>query len=404
MARTAWMHCFAGVSAEAALGALVDAGADLVEVRKLVERLPIGSWAMGAEPVQRAGMAATHVVIVHDDDPSLVRTYGHVSAVVEEARLPERVRMRSLDVLAALAQVSAALHRTDVQRAQLHGIGDAATIVGIVGTCAALELLGIDEVTSSPVAQGSGVARTRGTVVPIPSPTVLGLLAERQVPTYGHELGVDLTTPAGAAIVTALSSSFGPMPRMRPAAIGYGAQDHDLDGLPSVVQVVVGERIPREHPGQRLVQLDTNVDDVTGVVLAHTVSALMDAGAIDAWITPTVSSRNRPVQIISALCDPVLVEQVAAVLLRETGALGVRSHSVERWSGARELVEVDVAGYPLQVRVGPGRVRADMDDAATIARRTGLPLREVLSRAEAAWRRSVEVRQLHPASQPTEES
>jgi pyridinium-3,5-bisthiocarboxylic acid mononucleotide nickel chelatase len=401
MSRVAWFHCFAGITGTNALGALVDAGADLDEIRAMVERLPIGGWALGAEPTQRAGVGATSVVIAHDDDPSVVRTFAHVSALIEEARLPDRVRERSLDVLSMLAQVEGALHGVSTPKMQMHATGGPATIVSVVGTCAALELLGIDEVLSSAVAQGSGMVRgPKGVMQPVPQPMVVGLFAERSVPTYGHEISVELTTPTGAAIISALATSFGPMPRMRPSVIGYGAGERDLDGLPNAVQVVIGERIPREHLAQRLVQLDTNVDDVNGTVLGHTVSALMDAGAVDAWMTSTVSGHGRPAQIVSAVCDPTAVEQVALVLLRETGALSVRSHAVDRWAASRQIVEVDVAGYPLQIQVGPGRVKAEADDAAVIARRTGLPLREVLSRAEAAWRRASEVRQLHPAAQP----
>jgi uncharacterized protein (DUF111 family) len=133
-------------------------------------------------------------------------------------------------------------------------------------------------------------------------------------------------------------------------------------------------------------QLEVNVDDATGEVLAHAIAALLDAGAHDAWVTPIVMKKGRPAYTVSALAEPALANQVARVLAAETGSLGIRGRQLERWPAARTGAEVDVEGVPIRVKVSAGRVKVEHDDAARAARRTGLPLREVLSRAEAAWR------------------
>ena len=133
--------------------------------------------------------------------------------------------------------------------------------------------------------------------------------------------------------------------------------------------------------------LEVNVDDATGETLAHAVAALLDAGAHDAWITPIVMKKGRPAHTVSALADPALADQVAAVLTAETGSLGVRGDDLHRWPAARTAGQVEVDGLPVRVKVGAGRVKVEHDDAARAARRTGLPLREVVSRAEEAWRR-----------------
>jgi uncharacterized protein (DUF111 family) len=135
--------------------------------------------------------------------------------------------------------------------------------------------------------------------------------------------------------------------------------------------------------------LEVNVDDATGETLAHAVAALLDAGAHDAWITPIVMKKGRPAHTVSALADPALADQVGAVLVRETGSLGVRGETLQRWPSARVDGQVDVDGVPVRVKVGAGRVKVEHDDAARAARRTGLPLREVVSRAEEAWRRRI---------------
>jgi uncharacterized protein (TIGR00299 family) protein len=390
MTTLAWFHCFAGIAGDMALGSLVDAGADLDEVRAMLERLPVGGWALDAEPVLRAGVAATHVH-VKADDTDVVRTYAHITGVIDEARLPERVRQRAQATFAVLAQVEGRLHRRPTEQVHFHEVGGLDAIVDIVGTCVALELLGVDEVRASAVATGTGMVRTAHGLLPNPAPAVVELL--RGAPTHGRDVGVELTTPTGAALLAAMATGFGPLPAMIIDATGFGAGSRDVDGLPNVTQVVIGTATAaggEPRAGQAVQLLEVNVDDATGETLAHAIAALLDAGAHDAWITPMIMKKGRPAHTVSALADPALAEQVARVLMAETGSLGVRGQHLERWPAARRGDEVEVEGLPVRVKVSAGRTKVEHDDAARAARRTGLPLREVVARAEAAWRRRVE--------------
>jgi len=381
---TAWFHCFAGIAGDMALGSLLDAGADLDEVRGILERLPVTGWRLEVESVLRAGLGATRAVVVVSDDV-VVRTYMHIVALVEEARLPPRVASRSLATFAALAGVEGELHRRPPERVHFHEVGGHDTLVDVVGTAAALEVLDVDEVLSSSVATGTGTIRSAHGFLPNPSPAVVRLL--RGAPTYGRDLAVELTTPTGAALLCALSSGFGPLPPMRVESTGFGAGSRDLDGLPNCTQVVVGAAMSEEvQPGHPLVVLETNVDDATGETLAHAVEVLLGAGALDAWITPVLMKKGRPGHTVSALVDIALVGSVRHALRSETGSLGVRSWPVERWAARREFDTVIVDGMPVRVKIGPGRVKAEHADAARVAARTGRPLREVLSDAESQWR------------------
>ena len=384
MTNAAWFHCFSGIAGDMALGALIDAGADIDEVSSLCERIPVSGWTLDAEPVLRAGMASTHVV-VHTQETSVVRTYSHIAAMVEEARLPERVRKRALATFEALAVAEGRIHRRPPEQVHFHEVGALDAIVDIVGTAAALEVLDVDEVFASAVANGTGMTRAAHGALPIPAPAVVELL--RGAPTYGVEVPVELTTPTGAALLAANVVGWGPMPSMEIAAIGFGAGSREIDGRPNVVQVVLGARVDALGSGQPLLQLEVNVDDATGEALAHTVATLLDAGANDAWITPIVMKKGRPAYTVAAMCDPALGAQVAEVLRRETGSLGVRGTTIDRWPAARTEEEVEVAGYPLRVKVSAGRIKVEHDDAARVAKRTGLPLREVISLAEESARR-----------------
>jgi uncharacterized protein (DUF111 family) len=177
---------------------------------------------------------------------------------------------------------------------------------------------------------------------------------------------------------------------MRIECAGFGAGTRELDARPNLVQVVIGDAAASAPTvGQPVMVLEANVDDATGEMLAHTIAALLEAGAHDAWVTPIVMKKGRPGHTVSALCDPILTEQVARVLTAETGSLGVRGATIERWPAAREESTVEVDGLPVRIKVSPGRIKVEHDDAARVARRSARPLREVLSLAEEAARRQL---------------
>jgi hypothetical protein len=214
------------------------------------------------------------------------------------------------------------------------------------------------------------------------------LLASVMAPTRGIDVPFELTTPTGAGILAALASGFGPMPPMAIASSGFGAGARDLDHLPNVTQVVIGESLATPATaGQPVTLLEANIDDATGETLAHTIAVLLEAGAHDAWVTPMVMKKGRPAHTVHVLVEPTEAGRLADVLARETGTLGVRGSTLQRWPSSREINEVEVEGDTVRVKVSPNRVKVEHDDAARVARRTGLPLREVVSLAEEAWRR-----------------
>ena len=386
MKRAAWFHCFAGIAGDMALGSLLDAGADLDELLSLLARLPVPGWKLEVSPTMRSGIAATSVSVLSEES-AIIRTSSHIVGLIEEARLPDRVRDRSLAVFSALAEAEGQIHRRPPSSVHFHEVGGVDAIIDVVGTCAALEVLGVDEVHASAVATGTGMVRSAHGMLPNPGPAVLELL--RGAPTYGRDLAVELTTPTGAALLAGLACGWGAMPRCTVEATGYGAGSRELDDLPNLTQVVLGTLTspgPAAEAGQPVVLIEANLDDATGETIAHAVAALLAAGAHDAWVTPIVMKKGRPGHTVSALCDPALARQVGRTLASETGSLGVRGTTLERWPANRSVDEVDVNGYPVRVKVSPGRVKAEYSDAARVARLTGLPLREVSFRAEETWR------------------
>ena len=380
----AWFNCFCGVAGDMALGALVDAGADPDAVRDILDGLALPGWELLVSPTLRGGIAAADVT-VQVSESGVVRTASHILGLIGDAELPERVRRRALAVFRALATTESRLHGRPVEQVHFHEVGGLDAIVDVVGTCAALEVLDVSEVYVSPIAQGQGMIRSAHGHLPIPAPATIELL--RGAPTFGTDVPLELTTPTGAALMTALASGFGAMPAMTVSSVGYGAGDRDLQDRPNVTQVVIGRSEASLRAGQEVQLLETNVDDVTGEMLAYTTGALLQAGAHDAWITPVVMKKGRPAHVVSALVDPALAATVADVMLTETGSLGIRATTLQRWPRSRAQVEVHVDGLRVRLKVAPGRVKVEHDDAAAVAAATGRPLREVTELAVEAWQR-----------------
>ena len=383
----AWFHCFAGIAGDMAFGALLDAGADLDEVRTLLERLPVRGWSVRTDDVLRGGIGATKLV-VDVEETTVVRTYGHIVGMIEEARLPARARDRALATFAAIAQAEARLHRRPIEQVHFHEVGALDSIIDVVGVCVALEVLGVDVIASSAVATGTGMIRAAHGMLPNPAPAVVELLASVGAPTHGLDLPFELTTPTGAGLLAALATSFGPLPPMSITSTGFGAGTRDMEHMPNATQVVLGTSLATPVvEGQPVTLLEANIDDATGETLAHTIAVLLEAGAHDAWVTPMVMKKGRPAHTLHVLVEPVEAGRLADVLARETGTLGVRGSTMQRWPVSREIDEVTVEGDVVRVKVSPNRVKVEHDDAARVARRTGIPLREVVSLAEEAWRR-----------------
>ncbi len=415
MTRTVWFNCCAGVAGDMLLAALIDAGADRLAVMDAWGALGIDGFAATWEPVQRCGVASlwTNIAIDdehdhdhdhdddHDDDhdqdheqrtnehsePHTHRPARDVLALIEGADMPAEIVSSALAVYRRLAEIEGEIHGTDADDVELHEVGALDSILDVVGVCAALHDLGIRHLTYSPIAVGHGTVGTAHGRLPNPVPAVTRLLAATGARTIGIDTTMELATPTGVALLTVLGNACGPMPAMTVQATGFGAGTADPPGRPNVVQAVVGTA---EHAaadaagwaGRPCHLLEANVDDVTGEVLAHTITVLLDDGAHDAWVTPIVMKKGRPAHTVSALCDDASFERVRRRLIDETGTLGVRATTVQRWPQQRDERTVSVDGHQVRVKVSDGRVKVEHDDAQRAAAALGRPLRSVLMHAE----------------------
>ena len=380
---TVWIHPFNGIAGDMMLGALIDAGADVDVVRARLESLGVDDWSIRTELIQRHGISATNLT-VETNEGHTHRTAADIAAIVDASELSGTVRANAKRVFTVLAEAEGAVHDMDPATVHFHEVGGIDAIVDVVGTCIALELLEIERVVVAPVAVGHGITKSAHGRIPHPAPATVRLL--ESIPVQGLDTNVELTTPTGAAIVRALADEFGAAPAMTLTSSGFGAGDADLPNHPNLLQVLIGDSASPETTSDHLAVLETNVDDLSGEYLAHAVTQLLEAGALDAWTTPIAMKRGRPAVTLSALVNPADIDRVGAVLLRETGSLGYRVGGVDRRSVDRTIGTVTIEGHDIAIKSSPDTVKAEFVDVAAAARVLGRPARLVAAEAEAKWR------------------
>ncbi|UGQ13251.1 nickel pincer cofactor biosynthesis protein LarC [Yinghuangia sp. ASG 101] len=380
----AWIDCSAGVAGDMLLAALVDAGAALPAVRAAVEAVVPGEVALACEEVRRAGLRAAYVTVSPARHDHAHRTWHDVRGLLTRAELPAPVRENALAVFARLAAAEARVHGTAVDDVHFHEVGAWDSIADVVGTCAAVHDLGVTGVTASPIAVGSGRVHTAHGELPVPAPAVAELCGGWRVFAGGDG---ELATPTGVALVTTLARTCAALSPMRLHATGVGAGTRDVPGRPNVVRVLLGA--PDEAATASAVLLESNVDDLDPRAWPSVLTALLDAGAHDAWLVPVLMKKGRPAHTLSVLAPANHTASLRDAVFRLTSTLGVREHPVTRSTLARGWTHVAVHGTRLPVKVGhrDGTVvqaTPEYADAAELAAARALPVHVVLTAATTA--------------------
>ncbi len=387
MTTAAWFQCSAGVAGDMTMAALVDAGADQFSIINAVHSLNIDGWAITFEAVQRCGVRSTWANVVVDDHghAHTHRPARQIFDLIGSSDLSSLTRERALKVYQTLAEVEGEIHGVSPEDVELHEVGAVDSIIDVVGSCAAIESLEIDQISHSPIGVGHGTVTTAHGQFPNPVPAVSRLLTMQRAASFGVDTTMELATPTGVALMTVLSASPSgtPMPAMDLQAVGFGAGTADVPSRPNVVQVVLGNLAGQnDAPGQMAVELSVNVDDATGEVLADAIEQLLAAGAFDAWITPIVMKKGRPAFTVHALCDSARLDVVRTTMITHTGSLGIRATEVQRWPQPRSEQVVIVEGHEIRVKVAEHRVKVEFDDAKAVATATGRPVRHIIAMAE----------------------
>lgn len=388
--RIAYFDAFAGVSGDMILGALVDAGAPLEALQKVLAGLPIPGLGLRAERVRRKGLAGTKVTVLTEEPSPPLRHLSDLERVVAEGDLSPRVREMALAVFRRLAEAEARVHGLPLDHVHFHEVGAADTVADVVGAAAGLEALGVERVAASPLPASPGWIKGEHGSLPLPAPAALELMRGLPVrPLAPSSAGNgERVTPTGAAILGAWAEAWGLIPEMIPSAIGYGAGERDDPDIPNLLRVVVGEAVVSSHP-ERLVILETNIDDMSPQLFAPMLDRLLKAGALDVYLTPIIMKKGRPATLVSVLAPAQTVENLAQILYEETTTIGVRWHEVARRALPRrwETVETEFGRARVKLaewRPGEWKAMPEYEDCVALAEGAGVPVRVVQAAVMAA--------------------
>jgi len=392
---TLYLDPWTGVSGDMLLAALLDLDREGDRLEAAL-RTAIAGLGLDQDLVEVArevewGVACTRVR-VHADRTAPLRHLTEMERLLAEATLSDEVRAHALGAIRMLAEVEAAIHGCGAEEIHFHEVGAVDTLVDVVGTFTLLEALGVETVFVGMIPVGGGTVEIAHGRMGVPAPATARLL-EGYTVVGGPEM-VELTTPTGALLIRRMAAPQGPLPCMTVQKTGYGAGSRKLEHGPNLLRVLVGAA--EGHPnGDVIVELQTNLDDVSPEITAHTMTAARQAGAVDVWSVPAFMKKNRPGVVVHALVDPGHEDEVASALFRESGTLGLRRYPVSRRLAARGTVAVEVGGEHVSVKWGrwQGRlvsVAAEYEDAARAAEATGLSVKDVMALAGARARAELE--------------
>jgi len=336
-AAIAYLDCFAGISGDMMLAALIDAGLPPAVLRQGLDQMALGAVALDIQTTRLQGLRATRVEVSGGGGQPL-RTLADLLAILHRSGLAEEITVPAGRVFHLLAEAEAKVHGVPVDAVHFHEIGAVDTIVDVVGAMIGLHHLGIGELFCSPVPLGHGIVDCAHGRLPLPAPAVCELLHE--VPVYGIDCATETVTPTGAALLKALATGFGPLPPMTIAATGCGAGSRDLAGdRPNLLRLIVGTSRPAAE-AQRVEIIETNLDDWSPEGFPYLSDLLLARGALDVNIAPIQMKKGRPAFRLQVICDPAQGHEIKAAILSETTAIGLRFRTEQRLTLAREPVAV----------------------------------------------------------------
>src|SRR5919197_2863782 len=344
--RILYFDCFSGISGDMALGALLDAGLPLDDLKRALGGLLTNGAHLHAKRVLRAGVSATKFTVhehahehaggstdhlggstehLHHHGEHLAgsghhhRSLPQIFALIDGAALPGAARDRAKTMFRRLAEVEASIHEMPIEKVHLHEVGALDSIVDIVGIAFAMEWVGADRILSSALNLGGGMVHSAHGHFPVPAPATMKLLG--RAPVYSGAVQKELVTPTGALIVSTYASEFGPIPPMSVDRIGYGAGDRDEPTTPNVLRVLIGQAA--EMCGDRVTVVECEIDDMNPQIFGVVMDRLYAAGALEVFYVPVQMKKNRPGTLLTVIVAPEKRRSIADVIFRETTTIGL---------------------------------------------------------------------------------
>lgn len=374
----AYIDCFSGISGDMFLGALLDAGLPVEELRRQLNLLDLDGYTLTVGKKTCGAIAAT-TLLVESSESHPHRTLGDIRQLIAASHLAEPVKATALAIFSLLAEAEAKVHGRPVDAVHFHEVGGIDSIVDIVGAAIGLAALKITRLHCAPLPMPRGWVRCAHGLLPLPAPAVCKLL--HGVPTYGVELDQELVTPTGAAIVKALASAYGPLPPMTMSAVGYGAGSQELsNGQPNLLRLILGTaRIAVE--AQEVEVIETHLDDWSPETFPYLSERLFFLNALDVALIPIQMKKGRPGFLLRVICDRAVALAVKECILSETTAIGLRFRTEQRWTLPREAGTVPTRWGEVKakkVTTPAGEVLTpEYEDCKRVAIAHHVPIKEV---------------------------
>jgi len=376
----AFFDCFAGISGDMTVAALIDLGLEEEYLTDQLKRLDLAGYALRVGRSRRRCLAGVHFQVeVAGDQPH--RSYGAIRRIIEDSSIDDAAKATALKMFELVATAEGHVHGVPKDDVHFHEVGAVDSIIDVVGAALGVHRLGIDRVVCSPLPLSRGFVPTCHGTLPTPAPATLEIIKGAVV--RGSDASIELVTPTGAAIACALADEFGPYPSFVPLKTGYGLGTSDPEEFPNALRIVIGNE-PSAVTTDRVGELSCTVDDLDPRLLGDLMDVLFSRGALDVTYTPVHMKKGRPGTIVTVLAPPELSGELSHVLLTHTTTLGVRLANRERMVLRRRLEHAQTSFGDVRVKMvrlpdGRWERRAEFDDVREIARRTGRPAREILS-------------------------
>ena len=381
-----YFDCFAGISGDMTLGALIDLGVPQKYLMQELSKLGVAGYSLHAGRVQRSGISARQVQVKINRHEHHHRTFKDIEKIISKSSLQAGIKERSIAVFGLIARAEGKVHNKKAEAVHFHEVGAIDSIVDIVGCMIGFDYLGIERFAASAVPTGGGFVQCQHGMLPVPAPATVLLL--KGIPVYDNGIKAELVTPTGAAILAALCESFGMLPAMTIQKTGYGAGSREIAGAPNLLRLIVGEAREADRTGTVIV-LEANIDDMNPELAGYAMERLFEAGALDVSLTPVYMKKNRPGMLVTVICTEARKAPLTAVFFQETTTAGVRSYSAERSVLKRREGLLDTKFGKLKVKLledahGAMRPVPEYEECRRIAKAKKISLREVYAAVAAA--------------------
>lgn len=386
--KIAYFDCFSGAAGDMIVGAMLDAGLDFEFLKGQIATLGLNDLALKVNETKRAGLRAVQFVPVIAEGHHH-RNLSDITKIIKAGKIGEKPKQTAIKIFERLAEAEATVHGKAPNDIHFHEVGALDSIVDIVSAAIGLDALGIEKVYCSTLAVGGGCVKMTHGTLPVPAPATAELL--KGIPTVGGPIEKELLTPTGAAILTTVAESFGALPEMKIEATGYGAGTLDCEQFPNVVRLFLGEVTDKSAAtADSVCLLETNIDDVSGEVVAPAMDKLLGAGALDVFTTAITMKQNRPATKLSIICEPADVGKLEQIIFEAGLTFGIRRQILQRSKLAREFVTVTTQFGDIPIKVGKyaGRVvnaKPEFADCARAAEKYKVPVQRVRDAAIKAY-------------------